>query len=52
MIGDVEHRIAGARPSSGGKRISLAVEVLVVDEAQRDAFFDALAAHEDVRYPL
>ena len=52
VVGSVEHRIAGARPSSGGKWISLAVEVLVVDEAQRVAFFEAMAAHEDVRFLL
>lgn len=52
VIGSIEHRIAGARPSSGGKWISLAVEVLVVDEAQRDEFFEAMAAHDDVRFLL
>ena len=52
VVGAVEHRIAGARPSSGGKWISLAVEVFVLDEAQRDAFFQAMAAHEHVRFLL
>jgi len=52
VVGQAEYRVAGARPSRSGKWISLAVEVLVIDEAQRDALFEELSAHEDVRYLL
>jgi len=52
VVAPADYRIAGARPSRGGRWVSLAVEVLVVDEAQRDALFDALAAHDDVRFLL
>jgi putative lipoic acid-binding regulatory protein len=52
VIGDAPHAVEPGNRTSGGRWVSVHVEVLVEDEAQRHGTFDALRAHPDVRMVL
>jgi putative lipoic acid-binding regulatory protein len=47
-----EHTLRLTKTSRTGKYCSLLLELVVVDEADRLALFEALAAHDDVRIVL
>ncbi|MBM3891189.1 MAG: DUF493 domain-containing protein [Verrucomicrobia bacterium] len=48
IVKDIEHTVADSNRSPGGKYCSVALTVLVRDEAHRDQIFMALRAHQDV----
>lgn len=50
VVGDVEHSLRLAHESSHGRYRSLALEVVVRDEAHRNSIFTALGRHPDVRF--
>lgn len=50
VVGDLEHSLRLANESAHGRYRSLALEIVVRDEAQRNAIFRALGAHPDVRF--
>ena len=50
LLADVEHELVFARQSRGGRYISLHLNLVVEDEAQRLAIFEHLAKHEAVRF--
>jgi uncharacterized protein len=52
VVGENEHTLVLALQSPGGKYRSLELNVLVSDEAQRLAVFDALVKHPDVRFVI
>lgn len=50
VVGDLQHSLRLANESSTGRYRSLALEVVVRDEAHRYSIFDALGKHPDVRF--
>lgn len=50
VIGDAQHSLRLANESSQGHYRSLALEVVVRDEAHRNSIFSALGKHPDVRF--
>ncbi len=48
----VEHELRPSHKSSGGRYLSLALEVEVRDAAHRDRIWQRLAVHADVMYLL
>jgi putative lipoic acid-binding regulatory protein len=50
LLADVEYELVLARQSSGGRYISLHLNLVVQDEAQRLGIFDHLVQHEAVRF--
>jgi putative lipoic acid-binding regulatory protein len=48
IMKDIEHTVADSNRSPGGKYCSVALTVMVRDEAHRDQIFMALRDHEDV----
>ncbi len=50
VLGDTEHSLRLAHESSHGRYRSLALEVVVRDEAHRNSIFSALGQHPDVRF--
>jgi len=52
VVGDVKHTFVPGRSSTGGKYVSLGVELRVEDEAQRLRVFQALSKHPSVRFVI
>lgn len=52
IVGELAHTIAFSNRSSGGKYVTLAVEVTVPSDEQRLALFQAFGVHEAVVYVL
>lgn len=50
VIGDAQHSLRLANESAHGRYRSLALEVVVQDEAHRNSIFSALGKHPDVRF--
>lgn len=50
LLADVEHELVLARQSRGGRYISLHLNLVVHDEAQRLAIYEHLVQHEAVRF--
>ena len=50
VVGEAEHSLRLANESSHGRYRSLALEVVVRDEAHRLALFEAFSASPDVRF--
>ncbi|MBM3888918.1 MAG: DUF493 domain-containing protein, partial [Verrucomicrobia bacterium] len=48
IVKDIEHTVADSNRSPGRKYCSVALTVLVRDEAHRDQIFVALRGHHDV----
>ena len=50
IVGERDYKLELSNESHGGKYRSLELEVVVVDEAQRLAIFDALRKHAQIRF--
>ena len=52
VIGDVPHTVRQGNASTGGKYVSLGLDVSVVDEGQRLSIFQRLSAHALIRFVI
>ena len=52
LVGDEQHEIRDGNTSRAGNYTSLELVMSVRDEAHRHSIFEALAAHEDVKFVL
>ncbi len=52
IVGDRDHTLRFSHTSRGGKYCSLALDLIVDDEAQRLGIFTALSEHAEVHYVL
>jgi putative lipoic acid-binding regulatory protein len=52
VIGDLPHTLSSGKTSSGGKYISLGLEIVVTDARHRLQVFDQLAKHPAVRFVI
>lgn len=50
LLAGIEHELVWSRQSSGGRYVSLHLNLIVRDEAQRLAIFEHLARHDAVRF--
>ncbi|MCB1184038.1 DUF493 domain-containing protein [bacterium] len=48
-FGDREFELGLSRTSSGGKYVSLCLNLMVMDEPERNAIFASLAGHPEIR---
>jgi len=51
-VGALEHTVTSSKQSRSGKFVSMNVEVLVADEAQRLGIGKALSEHADIGFVL
>lgn len=52
VIGGLPHTLKDGNVSEGGKYLSLGLELVVVDEAQRLHIFERLAEHPSIRFVI
>lgn len=52
VIGDVPHTLRPANASTGGKYVSLGLELEVRDEAHRLRLFQSLSTHPEIRFVI